>query len=67
MESKHLTEDAKQKLKVTFQALNPFLLQKQMKTKIDRIINLAGGVKNPELYINSATSITTKSEAEIYV
>jgi len=66
LQSYHLTEEAKQKLIATFQTLNPFLLQKQMKIKIDRIINLASAVKNPESIGNSTTSIKTKSEAEIY-
>ena len=66
MQSNHSTQEAKEKLKSTFQTLNPFLLQKQMKSKIDHIINLVNDLENTQLLSNSVTPITTKSENEIY-
>lgn len=46
LESEHVSKKIKSQLKIQFEKLNPFNLQKQMSTKIKNIINIVNTKKN---------------------
>jgi hypothetical protein len=65
LESKHISDQTKLKLKNQFENLDPFKIQKQMSTKIKNIINIVNKIKNHEnLIMNLSTLINTYSQKE---
>ena len=65
LESEHVSEKVKLKLKSMFKNLDPFKIQKQMSTKIKNILNIVNKTENHEnLNMNLSTVISTYSQKE---
>jgi len=65
LESEHVSQSVKIKLKYQFENLDPFKLQKLMSTKIKNILNIVNKIKNNEkVNMNLSTVINTYSQKE---
>ena len=65
LESEHVSEKIKSKLRKQFKNLDPFQLQKQMSTKIKKIINIVNQTKKCEIEpMKLSTIINTYSQKE---
>jgi len=65
LESEHVSQIVKIRLKSMFKNLDPFKLQKLMSTKIKNILNIVNKIKNDEkVTMNLSTVINTYSQKE---
>ena len=65
LESEHVSDQVKMKLKNQFENLDPFKIQKQMSTKIKNILNIVNKIENHEnLNMNLSTLINIYSQKE---